>query len=540
MAAVETTALQAQLDRSRKLTEAFQSQLKAREDAEQAKEEQSLQIASMVLSAVSRIPKAKDGKNGRDGIDGIDGIHGIDGARGLTGAKGAKGDKGDAGKDGKDGAAGINGIYGKDGIDGINGKDGIDGKDGEAGKDGLDGRDGTNGRDGVNGEAGPKGDRGEAGRDGKDGTNGLDGKDGEDGKEGPQGKKGPKGDQGPIGLTGKQGVKGKEGPSGKSGSDGVGIADINAYGQDLHIKLTDGTTKQVYMPVRGSSGVSAPVPPMAIQRAIRTPYDNRASKLTGETVQAAIDEIALNGAGGTYTNLTPVPIKLGGVAAGTTFDNMSISDVLDMLLYPYLAPSFTSFTGISGPIEVGNILDVGTVTLSWSTSNSSNINPDTIDIYDVTRSLILAADIANDGSEDALIAPITYTTPTQHTWEISAVSVESATFSRTMKVNWYSAIFYGESPLDTLTGEDVTTLRKKVLAANSSNIYDLLGGDYKWICYPTSMGLKTIFKDISTNFDVAMNPVETISVTNDFGVTQDYYCHRTYNILGGSITIAMS
>jgi len=312
MAAVDTTALQAQLDRSRKLTEAFQSQLKAREDAEQAKEDQSLQIASMVLSAVSKIPKANDGKNGRDGIDGIDGIHGIDGVRGLTGAKGAKGDKGDAGKDGKDGTDGINGI------------DGIDGKDGEAGKDGLNGRDGTNGKDGTNGEDGADGAPGEDGIDGTDGRDGIDGIDGKKGIDGVSlaniksadsayiftlsngtsytmplpitntsgviGKDGRDGKDGRPGKDGSAGKAGKEGPKGKKGDTGVGLDTIFVEKDTLHVTLSDGREKAIKLPI--GSNVVAPVPSYTTPRAAAIPYNNNSSKLKATTVQEAIDVVA--------------------------------------------------------------------------------------------------------------------------------------------------------------------------------------------------------------------------------------------------------
>ena len=99
-----------------------------------------------------------------------------------------------------------------------------------------------------------------------------------------------------------------------------------------------------------------------------------------------------------------------------------------------------------------------------------------------------------------------------------------------------SALYY----LTDLTETDVEALRVGTLAANVSGNYSFNAGEYKWICYPTSFGLKTTFKDASTNFDVAMQPALTKSITNSQGVSTNYYCHRTVNKLGGSITIAIS
>ena len=69
----------------------------------------------------------------------------------------------------------------------------------------------------------------------------------------------------------------------------------------------------------------------------------------------------------------------------------------------------------------------------------------------------------------------------------------------------------------------------------------MLAGGYKYWAYPTTMGLKTTWKDVSTGFDVAMNSTpQTVSITNTFGITQNYYVYRTYNILGGTINVQIS
>ena len=292
MSAALQEAFDAQLARNKKSIEALNKQLNAKEEAEAAERDNDVKIASMVLSVVSKIPKPKDGKDGYDGVDGINGVNGTDGREGPMGPQGPKGETGAQGPKGDKGDTGANGIDGKDGKDGLDGtlgakgEKGDKGDTGEAGKDGLDGRDGTNGKDGIDGKDGAVGPRGEPGIDGKDGYNGLQGPAGADGK------KGPKGDQGPRGLPGKQGLRGKEGPKGKPGADGIGITDINAYGQDLHITLTNGTTRQVHMPIRSSDGVSPAMPAADFQRASRVPYDSSRSTLSADTVQGAIDQLA--------------------------------------------------------------------------------------------------------------------------------------------------------------------------------------------------------------------------------------------------------
>lgn len=247
--------------------------------------------------------------------------------------------------------------------------------------------------------------------------------------------------------------------------------------------------------------------------------------------------------GSTYTNATPVPTEIGGVEAGMTFLNVPFAEMLDMLLYPYQYPEFTSFSisGQSTTLEVGDSVTAGIKTFVWATSNSENIEADSLNIVDMTGgSTAIIAGTANDGMEDAAIAEVNKTTATSHTWSASATNTKAETFLRNYTVNWYWAVYYGESALADLTAADIEGLRVKELRSSPNKTYAIAAGNYKWICYPTSMGLKTTFKDVNTNFDVAMDPVRTVSVTNVFGVTQDYYAHRTFNTMGSGINIAVS
>ena len=249
------------------------------------------------------------------------------------------------------------------------------------------------------------------------------------------------------------------------------------------------------------------------------------------------------GGGGTetYTNLTPTAVSIGGIPAGSTFDNMTMQEMWDALLYPYQTPIFSSFTSsMSTPIEVGSTIPAGSVTFLWNTTNSSNIAANSIKIDDITAGNTLASGLANTGTTAISISEITNVMATSHQWKITATNTKGVFLSRTLNVYWQWKIYYGESALTDLIEADVEALRVGTLAANVSGNYSFNAGEYKWICYPTSFGLKTTFKNASTNFDVAMQPALTKSITNSQGVSTNYYCHRTVNKLGGSITIAIS
>jgi hypothetical protein len=48
--------------------------------------------------------------------------------------------------------------------------------------------------------------------------------------------------------------------------------------------------------------------------------------------------------GGSFTNTDPTLTSLGGIPAGTTFNDVPVADVLSMLLYPYQAPQVSIST----------------------------------------------------------------------------------------------------------------------------------------------------------------------------------------------------
>jgi hypothetical protein len=244
-----------------------------------------------------------------------------------------------------------------------------------------------------------------------------------------------------------------------------------------------------------------------------------------------------------YTNATPTPTALGGIEAGSTFDNVSVQGMFDLLLYPYQAPSFVTFgiSGLSSSYEVGTSIAGTSRTATWTTSNASNINANTVDIVDVTNSnTLLAENVANDGSETITLPTISKSTNTTHVFRIEAINSKNSTFSRNLTISWQWALFYGESTATSVSSSDILALRVKTLVNNSNGTFNFIGGGYKYFCYPTSFGLKTTFKDQATNLDVAMLAPQTVSVTNTNGVATNYYVHRTLNQLGGNITIIVS
>jgi len=240
---------------------------------------------------------------------------------------------------------------------------------------------------------------------------------------------------------------------------------------------------------------------------------------------------------------TPTPTALGGIPAGTTFNSVPVEVVLQSLLYPYQAPTFSAFSisGQSTTLEVGATVTGANRTFTWTATNASNITANTVEIQNITGGTTsLAVGLANDGTEVLSFADATKTTATTHVWRIRATNTQTTVFTRDFTVTWQWRRFFGESVNTTLTENQIEALRVNGLVSGLAGNYSFNAGGYKWIAYPTVFGTATTFKDTSTNLDVPFEPPVIVSVTNAFGVVQDYRVHRTTNVLGGAITIAVS
>jgi len=244
-----------------------------------------------------------------------------------------------------------------------------------------------------------------------------------------------------------------------------------------------------------------------------------------------------------YTNTEPMPEDVGGAEAGTTFNEQRIDQVLTTILYPYQYPEFTAFSiqSQSTVIEVGDSIAADR-TFLWTTDNDSNIQTNTISIYDITAGTTLASGLTNDGSELVTMSAITKTIETSNRFRIEGTNTKTETFTKDYLVYWRWGLYYGESTLSALNETGIEGLRVNELDTTYTDTYsfEALSNGYKYICYPSEWGTATSFTDTSTGLSVPMEDVYTVSVTNSYGITTDYNVHRSTNILNDAINIAVA
>lgn len=276
--------------------------------------------------------------------------------------------------------------------------------------------------------------------------------------------------------------------------------------------------------------------------------DYSASGKLWQNIDGSSTWVEIGSSGSTYTNSNPTPVTIGGIPAGSTFSGKNLQEMFDLLLYPFQAPAFTSFTSsLFTTYEVGQALTSGLATVNYSISNPSNISPNTglqsTSIPGATFTNPNPINLSGSGSF-TLNVPVSsfLTSPGTMNVSLQGTNTQSGTFNSSGTMTWRYRVFYGNQANTSLVETEVEGLASNLLAANSPRTYSFPAapGTYKWICYPSSMTLLTNFVDTGTNFSVPFESPVVISVTNPYGVTTNYNCHRSTNFLGGAINIAAS
>lgn len=237
------------------------------------------------------------------------------------------------------------------------------------------------------------------------------------------------------------------------------------------------------------------------------------------------------GGGGTssFTNLTPTPVTIGGIASGSTFVGATMSEMWEDLLYPYQSPAFSIFTmsGQSTTLECGIDITAGVKTWTWGTTNSANVVASSIDIDDITTPINLITGTDNDGTEDVSIgaSPITKTTTaTQHIWRITGDNTQSGSFTRNFTVTWFSPFYYGSGNA-ALTVADIQGLTKQVVNIGTKVYTFNPSTEVMYIAYPASYGTLSSILD--------PNGFETIA---DWTLRVESFTNNSPDYEGGTVS----
>ena len=232
---------------------------------------------------------------------------------------------------------------------------------------------------------------------------------------------------------------------------------------------------------------------------------------------------------GQYSNATPTPVTIGGIAAGSTFTSQTMKQMFDALLYPYQTPVFYSFalTGQATTLECGIYALGGSQTFTWGTTNSSNVQVNSLVIKDYTTSTTLGSGLANTGTSTLAIGSAVTNTATNavHQWSLDGTNTNSVAMATTyFTVTWYSPFYYGVGAA-ALSVANLQALTKQVVA-KANHTYTFNPTSQKmYYAYPASYGTLTSIIDPNG-----------FNITADWTLSTPTFTNNPTNYNGGSVT----
>lgn len=226
-------------------------------------------------------------------------------------------------------------------------------------------------------------------------------------------------------------------------------------------------------------------------------------------------EVPSGGSGGgsgdeTYTNSTPTPVAIGGIAKGSTFEGKTMKEMWDALLYPYVAPSNLSYTAnaINGVFEKGTSVTLTSISYSFTKNSGTPV------------SLVLK------GFGDDITIATGSSMATSGTYSLSKTvnasmrsrlvltyDTGNTLSSNVIVTSFIDPYFYGVGASDV----SITTLSKIVSTKSSKTLSFSPSNQYIYFAYPASYGDLKSIKDSNgfENIGGFTKTVETLEVASD-------------------------
>lgn len=229
--------------------------------------------------------------------------------------------------------------------------------------------------------------------------------------------------------------------------------------------------------------------------------------------------------GTTYSNDIPTYVEHGGIGLGTTFQDKTIKEMFDMILYPYVAPIVsTSVVSPSngGTFELGSTVDITRIRVT-ATIKSNKLTKIQI-VHGATNIAERTSGIANGGTFDfdvnySLKSNATFTAKvTDDTQGI--VSKNTGTFT------FVYPIYHGALNSDTAPTETQIKALTKHIETKGTKTYAFTTNNERFVfAYPKSYGALSEIYD-QNNFNVTDTFTRyTVPVVCLDGKSVEYYVY---------------
>ena len=225
-----------------------------------------------------------------------------------------------------------------------------------------------------------------------------------------------------------------------------------------------------------------------------------------------------------YTNEMATVNGLGGIAAGTTFDNMPVNEVLTKLLYPYVAPTVSaSSTPNGGTFEKGNNQKVTRINATVGKKSEKITKIEFLDGSTVLGTKD-GVEIQNGGNHGI---DVDLTVSANKNFQVKVTDAANKSYtSNTGSFNFVYPYYMGICANDAEINEAlIKGLNKKIEAKGNKNHSFTCDFQRMIFAYPKSHGALRQIID-PNNFDVTGTfGRQEVSITGLDGTEQVYYVY---------------
>lgn len=229
--------------------------------------------------------------------------------------------------------------------------------------------------------------------------------------------------------------------------------------------------------------------------------------------------------GSRYNKNIPTYVEHGGIPIGTTFDNKTLQEMFDMILYPYVSPTVSAQVltpGNGGTYEIGTLVSVTKIRVN-ATVKSNNLTK--IDIVEGSNIIATKTDGVSKGGTFDFVLNIAVRTNKYFTAKVyddtgAVVSKNTGTFT------FVHPIYHGSLSTDkTPTQEEIKALTKHI-ESKGTKTYSFTANNQRFVfAYPKSYGTLSAIYD-QNNFNVTSTfTIYTVPIQCLDGSTVDYYVY---------------
>lgn len=229
--------------------------------------------------------------------------------------------------------------------------------------------------------------------------------------------------------------------------------------------------------------------------------------------------------GSRYNKNIPTYVEHGGIPIGTTFNNKTLQEMFDMILYPYVSPTVSAQVltpGNGGTYEIGTLVSVTKIRVN-ATIKSNNLTK--IDIVEGSNIIATKTDGVSKGGTFDFVLNIAVRTNKYFTAKVyddtgAVVSKNTGIFT------FVHPIYHGSLSTDkTPTQEEIKALTKHI-ESKGTKTYSFTANNQRFVfAYPKSYGTLSAIYD-QNNFNVTSTfTIYTVPIQCLDGSTVDYYVY---------------